>query len=121
MVVLALLLSCKSQRITVDTLQGSFEGAEKMSKHFGWNVILKLNSDSTCYLRKSFDLAQWSCIGEWTVINEKLIEIKCNRNPVLSDMQKGLIAGGYIEENLEVKVLNKNKLKVNNAVLKRKK
>ena len=119
--VLTVLLSCKSQHITVDTLHGSFDGTEKMSKHLSWNVMLELNPDSTCSLRKSFDLALWSCMGEWAVIGGKLIEIKCNRNPILSDIEKALISGGFIEGNLELKVLNKNKLMLDNIVLKRKK
>jgi hypothetical protein len=53
--------------------------------------------------------------------NSNLIEIKCNRNPVLSDIEKALQGGSYIEGSLEIKILSKNKLKLGNTILKRKK
>ena len=82
-------------------------------------VELKLNKDKTCYLIKTFDLSTIECLGEWTMLNSNTIEIKCNRNPVLNDIEKALQGGSYIEENLEIKILSKNKLKLGNTILKR--
>lgn len=51
--------------------------------------------------------------------NDGVIEINFNRNPVLSDIEKALSAGGLIEGTLEIQVLNKNKLKLDDTVLRR--
>ena len=58
--------------------------------------------------------------GEWA-INDDVIEIRCNNNPILSDVEKALQGGSYIEGTLKIIVLSKNKLKLGNTVLKRKK
>ena len=50
-----------------------------------------------------------------------VIELNCNNNPVVDDTIKALMAGGFIEGTLEIQVLSKNKLKLNDTVLKRKK
>ena len=55
------------------------------------------------------------------MINEEIIEMKCNNNPVLSNLEKALQGGSYIEGSLKIKVLSKNKLKLGNTILKRKK
>ena len=83
-------------------------------------VVLELNFDNTCLLKKTFDLSKIECRGEWD-INDDVIEIRCNNNPVLSDIEKALQGGSYIEGTFKIKVLSKNKLKLGNTVLKRKK
>jgi hypothetical protein len=119
--VLVLFLSCKSQQFTVASLYGTFDGLEGGKNPLSTYVLLELNIDNTCSLKKTFDLSKIECKGEWTIVNDGLIEIKCNNNPVLSDIEKALQGGSYIEGNLEIKVLSKNKLKIGNTVLKRKK
>lgn len=119
---LTLLSSCKSQQITFGSLHGSFVGSEKVSKHvLSGYVELELNQDGTCSLKKLLDLSKNECRGEWTVKNGNLIAIQCNRNPVQSDIEKALQGGSFIEGNLEIKILSKNKLKLDNIILKRKK
>lgn len=66
-------------------------------------------------------MARIDCIGEWTVLDNNFIEIKCNNNPEVDEVIKALMAGGYIEGIRMVKILNKNKLKLGTTVLKRKK
>ena len=120
--VVFLLLSCKSQQLNFTTLCGSYDGAEEISNYaLSYYVELELKQDSTCTLRKTFDLSKTECIGEWYIIRGDLIEIECNKNPVLSDIEKTLQGGSFIDGNIEVKVLDKNKLKLNNIILKRKK
>ena len=51
--------------------------------------------------------------------NDGVIELNFNNNPVVSDIEKALMAGGFIEGTLEVQVLNKNKLKLDDTVLRR--
>ena len=77
--------------------------------------------DNTCSLKKTFDLSRIECRGEWVMLNDGVIEIRCNNNPVLSDIEKALQGGSYIEGIIKIKVLSKNKLKLDHTVLKRKK
>ncbi|MDD3036928.1 hypothetical protein [Bacteroides sp.] len=119
--ILPLLLSCKSQQPTFSTLSGLYEGEEVIYKNqFSFHVELELKQDGTCVLQKTVDLGSTLCIGEWSIINDNVIEIKCNNNPALSNIEKALIGGIYIEENIKVIILNKNKLKLDKSVLKRK-
>lgn len=106
--------SCKSQQYSFNTLCGTYDGKEGF-----YYVELKLNQDSTCSLMKLFDLAQNNCYGEWYLHNN-LITIKCNRNPESDDITKALQGGGFIEGNLELKVLSNKKLKLDDTILKRK-
>ena len=50
-----------------------------------------------------------------------VIELNCNNNPVVDDAIKALMGGGFIEGTLEIQVLSKNRLKLDDTVLKRKK
>ena len=84
-------------------------------------VLLELNIDNTCSLKKTFDLSKIECRGEWSMLNDGVIEIRCNNNPILSDIEKALQGGSYIEGIIKIKVLSKNKLKLNHTVLRRKK
>ena len=126
-IALFLLLSCNSNRFISDKLHGTFNGVEfyydekTNRKHPLWGVKLELKQDGTCVLRKSHSLAGRYCFGEWTMVNEKLVKINCNRNPELDGIAKSLIGGNAIEGKLEVKIINKNKLKLDDVVLKRKK
>ncbi len=51
--------------------------------------------------------------------DDGVIELRFNKNPVLSDIEKALMSGGLIEGTLEIQVLSKNKLKMGDTVLKR--
>lgn len=120
-IILILFLSCKIQQFTIVSLYGTFDGIESGKIPLFTYVSLELNRDNTCTLKKTFDLSKIECRGEWAILNGDLIKIKCNNNPVLSDIEKALQGGSYIEGNLEIKVLSKNKLKFGNTILKRKK
>ena len=119
--ILILSLSCKSQQFNVAYLCGTFDGEESEKNPLSTYVLLELNMDNTCSLKKTFDLSKIECRGEWAMLNDGVIEIRCNNNPVLSDIEKALQGGSYIEGTLKIKVLGKNKLKLGNTVLKRKK
>ncbi len=118
--ILILSLSCKSQQFNVVSLCGTFDGVEGGKNPLSTYVVLELNVDNTCSLKKTFDLSKIECRGEWA-INDDVIEIRCNNNPVLSDVEKALQGGSYIEGTLKIIVLSKNKLQLGNTVLKRKK
>jgi hypothetical protein len=51
--------------------------------------------------------------------DDGVIELRFNKNPALSVIEKALAAGGLIEGTLEIQVLSKNKLKMGDTVLKR--
>ena len=120
-VVLILSLSCKIQQFNVASLCGTFDGLEGEKKPLSIYVLLELNIDKTCLLKKTFDLSIIECRGEWAMLNNGVIEIRCCNNPVLSEVEKALQGGSYIEGTLKIKVLSKNKLKLGNIVLKRNK
>lgn len=119
--ILILFISCKSHQFNVASLCGTFDGIEGRKNPSSTYVLLELKMDNTCSLTKFFDLVKDECRGEWTMINEEVIEMKCNNNPVLSNLEKALQGGSYIEGSLKIKVLSKNKLKLGNTILKRKK
>jgi len=119
--ILILCLSCKSQQYNVASLSGTFDGVEGGRKTLSTYVLLELNRDNTCSLKETVDLSIVECRGEWVMLNDGVIEIICNNNPVLSDIEKALQGGSYIEGFIKIKVLSKNKLKLGHTVLKRKK
>ena len=114
-----LALSCR-QQYDIASLSGSFDGVEGGTHPLAIHVSLELNKDMTCSLRKSFDLTAFHGHGEWGMLNTGEIEIRCNNKPVVSDVQKALMSGGFIEDTLTVKVLSKNKLKLGDTILRRK-
>ena len=96
--------------------------AEKQRRNpVAYYVSLELNADHTFKLERSFDLARYTGQGEWVMRKDGVIELNCNNNPVVDDVIKALMAGGFIEGTLEIQVLSKNKLKLDETVLKRKK
>lgn len=119
--VLILFLSCKSLQYSATSLCGTFVGSEGGRNVLSTSVLLELNMDNTCLLQKTMDLCIIECRGEWAIHNDGEIEIMCNNNPVLDEIVKALQGGGYIEDTQTVKVLSKNKLKLGDTVLKRKK
>ena len=119
-----LALSCKSQYFTDASICGTFGGREggiHRRNPIAYYVSLELNSDHTFKLARSFDLSRYTGEGEWAMRKDGVIELNCNNNPVVSDIEKALMGGGYIEGTLEIQVLSNNKLKWDETVLKRKK
>ena len=121
---LILTLSCKSQYYTDASMSGTFDGVEGRIQHrnpIAYSVLLELNADHSFKLERSFDLARYTGQGEWVMRKDGVIELNCNNNPEVDDTIKALMAGGFIEGTLEIQVLSKNKLKLDDTVLKRKK
>ena len=120
--ILLLALSCKSQYYTDASICGMFDGVEggiHRKNPIGFYVELELNADHTFKLERSFDLTRYTGQGEWAMRKDGVIELNCNNNPVVDDVVKALMAGGFIEGIQEVRVLGKNKLKWGDTVLKR--
>jgi len=120
--ILILALSCKSQYYTDASICGTFGGVEggiHRRNPIAYSVKLELNSDHTFKLERSFDLTRYTGQGEWTMRKDGVIELNCNNNPVVDDVVKALMAGGFIEGIQEIQVLSKDKLKWGDTVLKR--
>lgn len=120
--ILLLALSCKSQYYTDATICGTFGGREggiHRKNPIAYYVELELNSDHTFKLERSFDLSRYTGEGEWAMRKDGVIELNCNNNPVVDDVVKALMAGGFIEGIQEIRVLSKDKLKWGDTVLKR--
>ena len=120
--ILLLALSCKSQYYTDASICGTFGGVEggiHRRNPIAYSVKLELNSDHTFKLERSFDLTRYTGQGEWAMRKDGVIELNCNNNPVVDDVVKALMAGGFIEGIQEIQVLGKNKLKWGDTVLKR--
>ena len=105
----------------VCSLCGTFGGVEGGKKTLSTYVLLELNEDNTCSLKKSFDLSLIAGYGEWAILDDGEIELTFNNNPVLDDVDKALMGGSLIEGTLRVKIRSKNKLKIGDTVLKRRK
>ena len=120
--VLFLALSCKSQYYNDASICGTFGGVEggvHRKNQIAYSVSLELNSDHTFMLERSLDLTRYTGQGEWAMRNDGVVDLNCNKNPVLDDIQIAFMAGGLIEGTLEIRVLSKDKLKWGDTVLKR--
>ncbi|SKC59536.1 hypothetical protein SAMN06298215_1851 [Bacteroidales bacterium WCE2008] len=59
--------------------------------------------------------------GEWTMLNDGIIEIRCDYNPAKNDVVKALQGGSYLEGTFKIRILSNNRLKLGDTILKRKK
>ena len=73
--ILILILSCKSQQLSVASMCGSFDGVEGGRNPLSTYVLLELNVATTCLLKKTFDLSINECQGEWAMLSDRLILI----------------------------------------------
>ena len=116
-----LFASCKVQQFDIASMSGRYVGVERAKNALSTSILLDLKKDSTCLFERSMDLSKNICQGKWDIVNNCVINITCNNNPILSDIEKALQCGDYIDDSLQIKILNKDKLKTGNVILKRKK
>ncbi len=105
----------------VDSLVGTFWGqkwrAIPVDTGIAIGVRLSLDAGGKSFLIERFDLFRSSCRGEWCV-TDSTIHITCNANPEINDTLSYLLsAGGYIYGDVEVKVLDKNRLQLENGTV----
>ena len=117
---ITLLASCKAQQFDIASMSGRYVGVDRAKNTLSTSILLELNKDNTCLFERSMDLSKNICQGKWRIVNNCMINITCNNNPILSDIEKALQCGDYIEDSLQIKILDKNKLKIGNVILKRK-
>ncbi|MBR6362506.1 MAG: hypothetical protein IKR88_04405 [Bacteroidales bacterium] len=118
--ILILSLSC-SQQYNVASLSGTFDGVEGRNRPLAKYVQLELNADNTFSLKKSMDLSLIEGRGEWTMLNDGTIEMRCDYNPAKNDVVKALQGGSYLEGTFKIRILSNNRLKLGDTILKRKK
>lgn len=116
-VMLMSLLSCRVQKLEHEAICGTFYKLNK-DKHFSTSYTLRLNPDSTfTFVIKTQD-AQPQCNGAWKMVDNEFILLKCGEDANPYEM----ISSGYMSEKAhKLQVINKNKIKYKDVVLKRKK
>jgi hypothetical protein len=103
------LISCDtSKNITTGTYQ---------KKRADFLYTLKLNNaDSTFILTKKYFEVNSFCSGKWRQKDDSIF-LKCNEEKEIS----AVLLGGYMNEReFKIKIRNKNNLKLNNILLKKK-
>lgn len=115
-----LLASCKAQQFDIASMSGRYVGVDRAKNTLSTSIRLELNKDSTCLFERYMDLSKNICQGKWGIVNNCVINITCSNNPILSDIEKALQCGDYIEDSLQIKILDKDKLRIGSVILKRK-
>lgn len=119
-IIILCMTSCGMQQYDMKSMSGRYVGVDRAKNTLSTSILLELNKDNTCLFERSMGLSKNICQGQWRIVNNCMINITCNNNPILSDVESALQGGGYIKDSLQIKVLSKNKLKIGNAILKRK-
>jgi hypothetical protein len=111
------LLSCKAQTVEQASICGTFYESYK-DKHFSTSYTLILNSDSTFSFHIIVKDGQPQCNGKWELVEDEFILLKCGEDANPFEM----LSNHYMsQKEHKLQVLNKNKIKYKNVVLKRKK
>lgn len=115
-VMMLMVISCKAQKIDQESLYGTFYGLDK-GKDFSRSYTLELKEDGSFSISINIPDANPQCDGQWEVTNnEVLLQCDADDNPF------AMIASGYMGESKHTfRIINKNKLKYKDTVLKRKK
>lgn len=111
------LMSCIAQKKDRGFYHGTFNAVNQSYKGLPtYYYTLEINQDSTFTYSIKVGLGGSYCSGKWK-INKNILLIECNE---ITDPMEGLTRGGMSGEQ-EFEILNKNKLKYKDIVLKRKK
>lgn len=109
-------LSCKAQEIDRESLYGTFYGLDK-GKDFSASYTVELKKDGSFSLVIKVQDANPQCNGQWEVSDNEVL-LACEE---VTDPTK-MISSAYMNERQhKLSILNKNKLKYKDTVLKRKK
>lgn len=115
-VMLMSLWSCRAQKLEHEAICGTFYKLNK-DKYFSTSYTLNLNPDNIfTFVIKTQD-AQPQCKGIWEMVDNEFILLKCCEaaNPY------EVLSSGYMsEKEHKLQIINKNKIKYKDVVLKRK-
>lgn len=116
MAVLILFLSCKSLMVEQDVIYGTFYKLDK-GKDFSSSYTLELNQDGSFVFEIKLHMANPQCKGKWRMVDNEIF-LECEE---ITDPTK-MISGAYMNKREHtLLIVNKNKLKYDDVVLKRKK
>ena len=114
---LGLFITCNAQKIEQGSISGIFYRLIK-GKDFNTSYTLELNADSTFKLRINLFEGNSQCIGKWKILDNVFIMLNCNEDVNPYEM----LSSGYMsEKEYKLQIINKNKIKYKDFVLKRKK
>lgn len=111
------LLSCKAQNIGQEAIYGTFYKLQK-GKDFITSYTLELNADSTFTLLINTAAGKPQCNGKWELVDNEFIHLKCYE---ITDVTEALSSGYMSQREHKLQVVNRNKIKYKDVVLKRKK
>ncbi len=103
-------VSCKSVTV-LQSMEGEYQKSGK-----DYKCRLNLNRDSSFILTQKYFEVNSICNGKWQNVSADTILLKCD---VEDDITAKLQSGYMTERENKVLVLNKNRLKIGNVVLKR--
>ena len=108
------MLSCKAQQ-NQELFYGTFNAVEKSSKGLpSYVYTLQLNRDNAFLFSIRVDLGGSNCSGDWKIAKNKIL-LECGE---VTDPVKALTRGG-MDGVQEFRIINKNKLKYKDVILKR--
>ncbi len=116
-IVLGLFVTCKAQKIEQRIISGTFYKLVK-GKDFNTAYTLELHVDSTFKLLINSAGGGPICEGKWEMVDNEFVMLQCSEdaNPYK------MLSNGYLgQKKHKLQVINKNKIKYKDVVLKRKK
>lgn len=116
-ITLGLFITCRAQKIEQEALCGTFYKLNK-DKYFSSSYTLELRPDSTFSFIIMVKDAKPQCNGKWKIIDKEFILLECNES---SNPYEMLSSGYMSQKEQKLQVINKNKIKYKDFVLKRKK
>ena len=116
-IIIVLFLSCKAQKIDQEVIQGTFYKLNK-DRYLSSSYTLELHKDGSFALNEKHQDANPQCKGKWTIENDKFIVLKCDE---VKDVTETLTNGYMNKREQKLLIINRNKIKYNDVVLKRKK
>ena len=115
--ILGFFYTASAQKPEQCTICGKFYKLEK-DKDFSISYTIELQPDSTFKLFIKIFEGGSQCEGKWKFIGEKLIALKCNED---NNPYEFLTNRYMSQKEHTVQVINKNQIKFNDVILKRKK
>lgn len=108
---------CNAQNIGYKTISGTFYRLQK-GKDFNTSYMIELKDDSTFTLVVGTAAGRPQCCGNWEIIDNKFILLKCDE---ITDVTEALTSGYMSQREHQLQIINRNKIKYKDVVLKRRK
>jgi hypothetical protein len=105
------LASCKTSSISQSSVRGQYYREGKDYKY-----DLRLNNDSSFVLTEKYFEVNSTCQGKWQYLSTDTILLKCGEEDLSAKLQSGYMS----DREKKLIVLNNNKIKLGEVVLKRK-